>query len=217
MEAWILEKVIDFDDFAKRIDPELFTEASEFRSRLEYSAEKTLADLGLKVGGAGHIELIYFVVKRLGPKTVLETGVSVGFSSNTILSALSGVEGGELYSSDLPYFRLPDPERLVGCLVAQPRPSNWHLYTSGDESNLLQITKSLLTKIDLIHYDSDKTYQGKKWCFEVLQPYVSAEAIWIFDDIQDDNFFYDLVRSRELNYQIFLYGGKYVGLIGNLA
>ena len=56
----------------------------------------------------------------------------------------------------------------------------------------------------------------EKKIFSNFKKLFKPESILIFDDIQDDNFFfYDLTSKVDANYRVFKVGNKHVGLIGN--
>jgi hypothetical protein len=42
---------------------------------------------------------------------------------------------------------------------------------------------------------------------------ISKGGIFIFDDIQDDNFFRDITTQNNFNFKVFSFENKYVGLI----
>ena len=151
------------------------------------------------------------------PKITIETGVASGISSLTILKALEINKMGKLFSSDFPYFRLKNPEEYIGVLVDKLKYPKWRLEIEGDILNLKKFVNEIDKEdgIDFFHYDSDKTYAGKKKSFDILKKLFKPESILIFDDIQDDNFFYDLTSKLNANYRVFKVGNKHVGLIGN--
>ena len=68
-------------------------------------------------------------------------------------------------------------------------------------------------KIDLIHYDSDKTYEGKEKFFKMLNNLIKENTFIIIDDIQDDNFFLEYVNNNKKKYKIFKFKNKFLGLI----
>ena len=71
--------------------------------------------------------------------------------------------------------------------------------------------------IDIFHYDSDKSYSGRKRCFKIINDYINTNSITIMDDIQDNGFFYDyILKNKGLFWKIFKFQGKYVGLIGKI-
>ena len=150
------------------------------------------------------------------PQVVVETGVAVGYSSQTFLSALEKNGSGKLFSSDFPYFRLKDPQQYIGVLVEQRLRGNWQLYTQGDELNLGAILPQV-KQIDLFHYDSDKRYKGREAALAIVRPKLSSNAVLIMDDIQDNAFFYDWVYSSPEyagKWRVFSQGSKFIGSTG---
>jgi predicted O-methyltransferase YrrM len=141
---------------------------------------------------------------------VVETGVAAGWSSFAILESLRKNGQGKLYSSDFPYFRLKDPEQFIGCLVPQSIRENWHLDIRGDDIAIPAICDTV-QNIDIFHYDSDKSYSGKLFAIKQIQKKLSLNSIVIFDDIQDNLFFKNLVNYLNCEYQVFEFEGKYVG------
>jgi len=151
----------------------------------------------------------------LKPQFVVETGVAAGWSSLAILSALDKNEHGELYSSDFPYFRLYRPEQFIGVLVPSNFRKRWFLDIRGDRIAIPNILQKI-PKVDIFHYDSDKSFSGKSFALERLNKALSQKSVIVFDDIQDDTFFRDLTKTIEQNYfLVFKFEGKYLGLYSN--
>ncbi|MEM8494261.1 MAG: class I SAM-dependent methyltransferase [Planctomycetota bacterium] len=173
-----------------------------------------MAKIDHPLGGGGAYPALYFLTRCMRPACVVETGVAAGFSSCSVLAALEANGEGRLYSSDFPYFRLPNPEQYVGVVVDEPLKKNWRLYLDGDDANLPRIVDSV-DRIDLFHYDSDKSYSGRQAALEHVKGALSEEAVIVFDDIQDNSHFRDLVEeTRPESWRVFRFQGKYVGMIG---
>jgi len=151
--------------FCRALDPDLWIEAEERSAQLCEQARKKLSTLDYDLGGPAHLALLYFFVRYKRPRVVVETGVAAGFSSTVILSALAANGGGRLYSSDLPYFRLYNPEQYIGYVVPDELKLNWSCLTKGDRQNLPKIL-SMVDKIDLFHHDSDKMYHSRMWAMK---------------------------------------------------
>ena len=125
--------------------------------------------------------------------------------------ALEKNQFGNLYSSDFPYFRIKNPEKYIGILVPEHLKKRWLLFIEGDKKNLVKI-KNQINKIDLFHYDSDKSYIGRKETFETLSD--KLEYSWtVIDDIQDNSFFFDLSNEIKNSYYIIKYKNKWIGVI----
>ena len=93
---------------------------------------------------------------------------------------------------------------------------NWELKIEGDEVNIPKLISNI-NHIDIFHYDSDKTYKGKINVYNLIKKKISNKSILIFDDkIQDDKFFYEICQSSNLQYKIFKFKSKYIGVIGKI-
>lgn len=214
---WIKENVSDVSIFANNISSSLWEEAIMQSKTLEKDAKKTLEKIEYDLGGGAAYPLLYFLTRYLRPENVLETGVAAGFSSYSILSALQKNQKGTLYSSDFPYFRIKDPEKYIGIVVKKKLRKNWHLYVEGDENNLPKILKRIKI-IDMLSYDSDKTYAGRSKTFKKLFNSLSENSVIIMDDIQDNSFFYDYIQDNNIpNWKVFEFQKKYLGIIGEVV
>jgi predicted O-methyltransferase YrrM len=218
--AWAAERAEPSSEFATRVDPTLWAEAEAFTAGLEQVAGQRLGALrqqGVVLGGGGDYGLIYFLTRHLRPQTVVETGVAAGFSSEAFLRALrANGDGGQLWSSDFPYFRLENPEQYVGLLVDDELRAQWHLFLRGDKANLTEILPAA-GHIDLFHYDSDKSYRGRSRALQRVEPHLDAHSHVVMDDIDDNAHFRDYVTRTGAPYRIFGFGNKYLGLVGELA
>ena len=139
--------------------------------------------------------------------------MAAGWSSRAILEALEINGGGELHSSDFPYFRLEQPERFIGVVVPVELRSRWSLDVRGDRRALPAIVQKV-DRVDLFHYDSDKSVGGRRFALGVVQSKLAPGAIILMDDIQDNMFFADWVTSRKLPHLVFGFEGKFVGAVG---
>jgi predicted O-methyltransferase YrrM len=212
--AWAAARAHTADQLAGAINAELWEEAKELAVRLELAGRDQLAVLEEDPRqGGGHAALLYFLVRATNAEVAVETGVALGFSTAAILRAMAANGRGHLYSSDFPAFRHRDPERHVGCLVDDNLRDRWTLDPRGDRKALEQIVK-LVDRIDLFHYDSDKTYRARERAVRRVEPLLAPDAVVIMDDIQDNLFFRDHVEARGVDYEVVEYEGKYLGIIG---
>ena len=211
---WAAENTENFNTFAKAINREIYEESITFSKNLDKKANEKLSNLNIDLGGGGFHQLLYFITRLRKPKIVVETGVAAGFSSQSILSALNNNKFGTLYSSDFPYFRITNPEKYIGFVVDEKLKKNWNLYIEGDEYALPKIVKNF-DKIDLFHYDSDKSYNGRRNALKIIEKYIDDNTIIIIDDIQDNLFFYDFLKFFKRNYKVFCFKNKYIGIIYN--
>jgi predicted O-methyltransferase YrrM len=211
--VWCHGRAESADDFANNLDPGLWAETGAWANEFEPRAREHVASLGVRLGGAGHYRLVHFLVLLLQPDVVLETGVAAGWTSQAILTALRRNGHGTLYSSDFPYFRLENPERYIGCLVDSELRLNWHLETRGDRVNLTRFLPQI-DAIDILHYDSDKSIDGRQHVLDTVSAKLAADAVIVMDDVGDNTFFRDWATRSNRHIRIFEHGGRYVGLAG---
>jgi hypothetical protein len=209
---WILDNTNDFEEWATKINVDLWLESVQFVDKFQVLAAQKLKALPFKMGGGGIYPVLYFLTRLYRPEIVLETGVAAGYSSNAFLSALKRNEQGSLFSSDFPYFRINNPELYIGILVDDELKSGWYLLIEGDKINLPVICNKI-DKVDIFHYDSDKSYAGRDYAFNLIRSKIHKESVIIFDDIQDNNYFKDFVHKYQSDFKIFVFNGKYVGMV----
>lgn len=210
--SWYEGKLTPTNEWAAKIDQELWYEAETFAAAHHAEVAKKLSELGVKLGGGGHYALIYFVVRWIKPEIVLETGVAAGHSSRSILTALHKNGTGRLLSSDFPYFRIKDPERYIGVLVEPGLRENWTLEIEGDEKNLPQLLRDIAA-IDFFHYDSDKSEAGREWAYGLVSDKLALRSIIMFDDIDNNGHFMRLAMGQNGHACVFEFQGKYIGMI----
>jgi predicted O-methyltransferase YrrM len=217
MEAavvWARPRSVPIGQYCRAIDDDLWVESKEFGRTIRAHADDLGVELGVSIGGGARVELLYFLTRHFRPQTIVETGVLHGYSSSAFLHALDrNGDGGRLWSSDFPYFRERDPERLVGVLVPESLRSNWTLLLEGDRKNLPNLLRDV-DRVDLFHYDSDKTYAGRRHAMSVIEPRLAADAVVAMDDIQDNLFFADWVREGGRASAVLGEGSYFVGATG---
>lgn len=208
---WASKMSINLFDWCEEKDVILWQRTKEIVEIEKERAFKILTKTHLKTGGSACIELLYFLTKLTRPREVFETGVAHGWSSQIILRAISENGIGILHSTDLPFLRIKNAHQNIGILVDRNYNESWNLCLLGDYKGISKLSQS--SKIDLIHYDSDKTYQGRKLFLRNIEKYIGSDAIIIFDDIQDNLFFKNLVTKSNYKFYVFKYEKKYIGLI----
>jgi predicted O-methyltransferase YrrM len=208
---WAQERVESADDYARALDPTVWAEAEVFSAALRARAEAVLPTIGIHLGGGGHYALLYFLVRMLRPDVVVETGVAAGWSTAAILGAMERNERGHLWSSDFPYFRLAEPEQYIGVLVDDSLRERWTLLLDGDRANLRHIAERV-DRIDLFHYDSDKSYRGRSRAVRLLGEKLHAQSVILMDDIQNNCYFRDILAAPHRS-RVFGFEGKYIGTV----
>ncbi len=174
--------------------------------------QKLEAKSTVKMGGSGHIHLLYDCVRLLKVNNVIETGVAYGWSSLAILKALSQNGFGKLYSVDMPYPRKKN-ENDVGIVVPKNLRKNWILIRKPDNPGIISALNKAGGEIDLCHYDSDKSWWGRYYAYPILWKSLKSKGLFISDDIQDNLYFSEFVRKNLLNFAVVEFEGKFVGLI----
>ena len=205
----------DTEQYCRSIDSNLYDEIiSDVNEIKKFSLEK-LSNLNFSMGGGGNYILLYFLIRKFRPLNIVETGVAAGWTSLAILRAIKKNQKGNLYSSDFPYFRLKNPEKYVGYLALdEDNKKNWYLDIRGDDVALPSIIKKIPNgHIDLFHYDSDKSYSGRQKAFNTLSVKFSKSAIIIFDDIQNNLHFKNLVETSKKKFTVLKFKNKFLGII----
>lgn len=144
---------------------------------------------GARMGGPGYLELIYHTCEATRAKTIVESGVAFGWSSLAALLWLRDAGAGQLYSCDMPYPKRGN-EHLVGFVVPERLRKPWNLYKLPDRDALPIILKHC-GPVDVVHYDSDKTYEGRAWALPRLYNALRPGGVLLMDDIDDNLAFRD--------------------------
>lgn len=209
--TWARPRSVPIARYCQTLDAELWAETEDFGRALRARAEELGRAHGVKLGGGARAELLFFLTRLRRPETILETGVLHGYSSAAFLEAMArNGNGGRLLSSDFPYFREKDPEALVGVLVPDEYRDRWTLLLDGDRRNL-PVLLAGGPAIDLFHYDSDKSYRGRRWATETVEPHLAPGAWILMDDIQDNLYFRDWARTSGRRATVLGTGSYFVG------
>jgi predicted O-methyltransferase YrrM len=210
-EAWCRTHAEDPTAWAQSLDAAAWDEAKAFASAHFERALQILKDAPPVLGGGGSPALLYFLTRTRRPRHVVETGVAAGHTSRAILSAIAANRHGHLWSSDLPYFTVEQGEALIGLIVEDELRRNWTLKTEGDRRCLPLIANDA-APIDLFHYDSDKSREGREFAWSLVAPRLAPGALVLFDDIQDNTHFRELTATAKA-FHVFAFRRNWVGLI----
>lgn len=135
-----------------------------------------------RMGGAGDLDLIYWLCEHTAARRAIETGVAHGWSSMTILLSLAQRDG-DLVSVDMPY---PFGDRReVGAVVPPWLHIHWTLIRLPDAEGVPRALR-MMPVIDLCHYDSDKTYEGRMLTYPRLWDALRQGGVFISDDVGDN-------------------------------
>ena len=206
---WAAERAVSQEAAIERLFGKKSQPFSE-KFSAEYSeALKKQNNCPIKMGGAGALELIFYACEFTKAQNVVETGVAYGWSS---LAALLSLEkrNGTLYSSDMPYLS-QDGDRYVGCIVPENLKSYWKLFRHADKESLPKIFGEV-DSVDVVHYDSDKSYEGRMWAYAELYKHLRKGGVFISDDIGDNAAFQDFCENENIQPSIVAFEGKFVGV-----
>lgn len=137
----------------------------------------------VKMGSGADGDLLYTLAERIRCMAAIETGVAFGWSSFALLQSLAP-RGAHLISTDMPY-PLRDNDAYVGCVVPARLRPHWTLLRVPDRDGL-PVALRRLPRIDLCHYDSDKSEAGRAWAYPRLWAALRPGGLFVTDDVQDN-------------------------------
>ena len=118
--AWCAGRAVSDEGLARCLPfPFVLTGIGEQHPQESRQAASRAADCPVNLGGAGNIDLLYSLSKAIGARSIVETGVALGWSSLAFLLSVRGLpvtgeEGARVYSTNLPHpFSVP-PEVTSG-------------------------------------------------------------------------------------------------------
>jgi predicted O-methyltransferase YrrM len=149
----------------------------------------------LGLAGSSDLRLAYSAAVGLGARDILETGVALGWSSLAFLKA-NEKTGGRLVSVDLPYPFLIG-NSWVGAAVPDDMRARWTLLRHSDRRGIPRALQ-LSDGYDLIHYDSDKTQEGRRWAYPRLWRALRPGGLLISDDVGDNEIWAGFCKSVDV-------------------
>ncbi len=209
-KEWCKDKAISITDLFNNFNLE-YKNLNAIENNYSEKIEEIISKSGNDFGGMGDINLIYNLCESIEAKNCIESGVAYGWSSEAILRSIS-TRNGKLVSVDMPMIGQKD-YHLIGCAVSEKMKERWVLLREPDKNGLLKAIKLFTNKVDLIHYDSDKSYYGRKWSQPILYSAIRDGGFLISDDIDDNKAFREFVIGQNLNFHVVEFAGRYVGVI----
>jgi Methyltransferase domain len=211
-ERWCAERAVDTATAILRITgrppqgsvrelyPEVFAEA-----------QKRQAGCPVWMGGAGDLDLLYWLTEHVQARRVIETGVAFGWSSLALLLSLRNRSGSRLVSVDMPYPKINN-DAWVGCVVPDELRRPWTLLRFADREGLPRALREVGV-IDLCHYDSDKRYRSRLWAYPLLWNALRPGGLMLSDDIGDNVGYRDWCQANGHEPLIIGIDGKFVGAL----
>ena len=217
--GWLAENAVDVGDFCRDLDVCLWEKSKKYAEELdERAGDEISPEVLASMGGGGASALLFFLGVWLKPKYILETGVSLGYSSAALLASSHECrdESVRLFSSDFPYPGLQASHKNIGLLVPESQRGQWRLETRGDQLNI-PVLLSEMPQVDLAHYDSDKSYNGRDFFFSQIQSKTHERSVIVFDDIHENRHFFDLVTRLGISeFKVFRFKRKFIGMLGTV-
>jgi predicted O-methyltransferase YrrM len=159
-------------------------------------------------------QFLYWIVRRLKPKTILQTGVSNGLSSAFMMLALAknGMQG-TLHVVDVPaIFDPADPNwtrqgAVFGFVIPEGKSSGWmvpDIYRDrfevvvGDAKILLPKLVDRLAAVDMFYHDSDHSYDHMAFEFEQAKRKLAPNSVVVADDISWNASLWDFADKYRL-------------------
>lgn len=127
-------------------------------------------------------EAVWCLVRHLKPLVTIETGVSRGITSRTILEALESNGAGHLWSIDLPPLEEPW-RRLVGSAVPERLRHRW-TYVRGTSRRHLERVAADEGPVDLFIHDSLHTPENLRFEVGAVWPHLTPTAPIVIDDAE---------------------------------
>lgn len=208
-EKWCGSIAVSEKDFIEKILKMNFVPFEEMFPQEYKNALQAQEKAPVKMGGAGSLSVIYYINEFAKAQSSVETGVAYGWSSFAALLSLEK-RHGTLYSSDMPYLG-QDGDQYVGYIVPEQLKSNWRLFRHADKESLPKIFGES-SIMDVVHYDSDKSYEGRTWAYKELYKHLRDGGVFISDDIGDNSAYEDFCAEINIDSTVVEFEGKFVGV-----
>lgn len=152
-------------------------------------------------------QILYFLVRKLKPNIVVETGVAAGRSTGNILQAMKDNGFGKLYSIDLPFQwyiygkhklhldSLP-AGKIPGYLIPKRLKNNWELILGNTYDKLPKLLKRI-NKLDIFFHDSEHTNKTMLFEYTNSWPYLNQKGALISDDINFTKIFNNFAKAKK--------------------
>lgn len=210
---WCKENVISQIDALQKLGVEKdIKPLSDLFPKEITQAKITAEKCPVKMGGEGATSFLYTLIKAKKPTKIIETGVAYGWSTLAILLAIKDRKEAHLISNDMPYIKMNNDD-YVGCVVPENLKDQWELQREADVKGIPIALKHFNNKIDVCHYDSDKSYTGRMWASPLLWNALEKNGLFISDDINDNLGFKHFCNSINRTPIIIEHLGKYVGIL----
>jgi predicted O-methyltransferase YrrM len=101
----------------------------------------------------------------------------------------------------------------IGAAVPPELYDRWTLLRGVDRDKLPKALRMAGDKLVLAHYDSDKSYLGRRWAYRRIWERLQPGGLLISDDIEDNTAFMDFSQALRQPAVVVKKGGGFVGVI----
>jgi len=212
---WCQQHKIELDELYDLLNIQK-ADKSVFDKEFIDEKKQIISNSNSDFGGMGHAQLLYDISQSLDAKICIETGVAYGWSSEAMLRHLSA-NNGYLYSVDMPMIGQAD-YHLIGLVVSEKNKDIWKLFREPDRNGLMKAITQANTRgeVDLVHYDSDKSYYGRCWSQPLIYKALRKGGVFISDDVEDNLAFKEFVEDNNYKFFVVEFENKYVGIVPKL-
>lgn len=160
-----------------------------------YEIERIIEMTSDKFGFIKYPIAWYALIRKYKPITIVETGVSMGWSSFMILTALKREGKGKLYSIDLDDSESVRKGGGVGYMIPDYLKAIWNI-TIGDSKQYLGSILEQIGQIDMFIHDSDHSYETMSWEYNLAWKHLKQNGILCSDDINHSTAFDEFVERH---------------------
>jgi predicted O-methyltransferase YrrM len=162
---------------------------------------------------------LYWLVRKLRPKTIVQTGVCNGLSSAfMMLGLVKNSSGGRLHAIDMPpVFNSKDAGwtvkgKVYGVVIPEGKSSGWIVpdayrdrfeVWNGDAKALLPKMVDKVDSIDFFYHDSDHTYEHMMFEFREARRKLRPGGLIVSDDVSWNASVWDFADEYEVPYYNF--------------
>ena len=132
------------------------------------------------------LNLVGTVVALMRPAVMVETGVALGFTTATVLTAMRENGHGHLYSVDLPAIQY-DPDEAVGREVPEDVRDRWTL-TLGPSQRVLPGLVARVAPLDVFLHDANHAYGAQLFEYRTAWPHLRSGGVLLSDDVGNPAF-----------------------------
>ena len=209
--AWCQERAVGFEEALRRLGAAPPEERFTRRHAGLLASRRADTESCPFPMGAADLDLLHAVAEHLGATRIVETGVAHGWSSLALLMSLSTRAGGRLVSTDM---LMPHPRarEFAGGVVPSALKPLWTLILRPDREALPRAL-GRMPVVDLCHYDSDKSVEGRRWAYPLLWKALRPGGVFVSDDVGDNLEFRDFAAEVGAAPIVMASDQKFVGLL----